>query len=105
MRWHHGDAVFATRFSEIDRSAPVQHSPRDQPVHSSSSFVYVGRRSAITGFTGKAPLRFTASATFMRLSRRNFLYAALGAAFVPGRARVVSASDYPTRPVRLNPPT
>lgn len=37
----------------------------------------------------------------MRLSRRKFLHAAAGAAVVPGGARVVSASDYPTRPVRL----
>jgi tripartite-type tricarboxylate transporter receptor subunit TctC len=36
----------------------------------------------------------------MRLSRRKFLHAAAGAAVVPGVARVVSASDYPTRPVR-----
>jgi hypothetical protein len=43
----------------------VQQPPRDQPVHSSSSFVYVGGRSAVAGFTGKGPLRFTASATFM----------------------------------------
>jgi hypothetical protein len=63
--------------------------------------VYVGRRSAIAGFTGKDPLRFTASATFMGLSRRKFLHAAAGAAAVPGVARVVSASDYPMRPVRL----
>jgi hypothetical protein len=63
--------------------------------------VYVGGRSAVAGFTGKDPLRFTASATFMRLSRRKFLHAAAGAAVVPGVARVVSASNYPTRPVRL----
>jgi hypothetical protein len=79
----------------------VQQPPRDQPVHSSSSFVYVGGRSAVAGFTGKDPLRFTASATFMRLSRRKFLHPAAGAAVVPGVARVVSASNYPTRPVRL----
>ena len=52
--------------------------------------------------TGKDPLRFTALATFMRLSRRKFLHAAAGAAVVvPGVTRVASASDYPTRPVHL----
>src|SRR5215471_17503935 len=37
----------------------------------------------------------------MKLSRRKFLHTAAGAAVVPGVARVASASDYPTRPVRL----
>jgi tripartite-type tricarboxylate transporter receptor subunit TctC len=37
----------------------------------------------------------------MRLSRRKFLHAAAGAAVVPGAAGIVSASGYPTRPVRL----
>jgi tripartite-type tricarboxylate transporter receptor subunit TctC len=63
--------------------------------------VYVGGRSAIAGFTGKDPLRFTASAAFMRLSRRKFLGATAGAAVIPGVARAGAASDYPTRPVRL----
>jgi tripartite-type tricarboxylate transporter receptor subunit TctC len=49
----------------------------------------------------EVPFNFTASATFMRLSRRKFLHAAAGTAIGPGFASVASASDYPTRAVRI----
>ena len=37
----------------------------------------------------------------MKLPRRRFLHLAAGAAALPALPRVVSALDYPTRPVRI----
>jgi tripartite-type tricarboxylate transporter receptor subunit TctC len=37
----------------------------------------------------------------MKLSRRNFLYSAIGAAAMPAMSRVALALDYPARPVRI----